>query len=74
MKVELQINHYDFRLMIDGLPHVYILREQFVGYQSWSDGENMYVIEFYTKTNSIRTEQDKKEKWVAMLTELNSKL
>ena len=74
MKVEIQINHYDLRLMIDELPCVYILRKEFVGFQSWKDDESMYVIEFYTKRNKITTEWNKKEKWDQILKEINDKL
>ncbi len=74
MKVEIQINHYDFRLMVDDLPCVYILRKEFCGFQSWNDDESMYVIEFYTTKNKIKTEWDKKEKWEQVLKALNDKL
>lgn len=33
MTVEVQINHYDIRVLIDGLPQVYILRSEFVGFE-----------------------------------------
>lgn len=74
MKVELLINHYDIRILIEGLPHVYISRNEFVGFTSWNDDDSMYVIEYVTKYNKIRTEYDTKEKWLAVLTELNNKL
>lgn len=71
MKVEVQINHYDIRILIDGLPHLYILRKEFVGYQSWADDDGMFVIEYCTTKNKIRTEQDTKGKWMQILVELN---
>jgi hypothetical protein len=71
MKVELLIDHYTIKLMIDELIHVYLLRDEFVGFQSWADKKDQYSIEFYTKTNSILTEQDNKDKWLAILRELN---
>jgi len=71
MKVVIKINHYTIKILIDDLIHVFMWREEFVGFQSWSDGNGKYAIEFYTKTNSFKTEQDTKEKWVAMLKELN---
>jgi len=64
MTVEVQINHYDIRILIDGLPHLYIARKEFVGFQGWADDETMFVIEYYTTKNKIRTEQDTKEKWM----------
>jgi len=60
--------------MIDGLPHIYVLRKEFIGFQSWADDETMFVIEYYTKTNKIRTEFDKKEKWEDVLKALNGRL
>ena len=74
MKVEVQINHYDIRVLIGGLPHLYILRKEFVGLQSWNDDESMFVIEFYTTHNKIRAEYDTKEKWLSVLKAINSKL
>lgn len=74
MKLEIEINHYDIRVMIEGLPCVYILRKEFVGFQSWNDDESMFVVEFYTKTNKITTEWDTREKWEQVLKELNNKL
>jgi hypothetical protein len=74
MNVELKIDHYTIKLLIDGYIHVFIRREQFVGFSSWSDGNNKYAIEYYTITNSILTEQDTKDKWLSILNELNNKL
>lgn len=74
MKVELLIDHYTIRLMINDLPHVYIQRDEFIGFQSWADKKDQYSIEFYTKTNSILTQQDNKDKWLLILSELNNKL
>jgi len=74
MKISVELNHYDLRVLIDGLPHLYILREEFIGYQSWSDDDAMNVIEYYTKTNKIRTEFDTKEKWKQVLVALSETL
>lgn len=74
MKVELKIDHYAFKLYIDGYIHVFIRRDEFVGFQSWADRDKKYSIEFYTTSNSILTEQDDKQKWLDILTELNNKL
>lgn len=74
MDVQIKINHYDLRIMINGLPCVYILRKEFCGFQSWNDDESMFVIEFYTKKNKIRTEWDTREKWETVLKALNNKL
>lgn len=74
MKVELKINHYTIKLFIDGYIHFFIWRKEFIAFQSWSDGNGKYAIEFHSKTTSIKLEQDTKEKWLAILEELNNKL
>lgn len=74
MNVELKINHYTIKLFFDGLVWMHLQRADFVGYHSWSDGNGAYSIEFITKTNSFVIEQDNKEKWVAILNELNKRL
>ncbi|HRP30467.1 MAG TPA: hypothetical protein PKV73_01180 [Agriterribacter sp.] len=74
MNVELKINFYTIKLFIDGYIHLFIWRKDFVGFQSWSDGNDKCTIEFYTKTNKITLEQDTKEKWLTILKELNNKL
>lgn len=71
MKVEIKIDYYNIKIYIDGLVHLCLKRNQYVGYQSWSDGNGAYKIEFYTKTNSITIEQDSKEKWVQILKALD---
>ncbi len=71
MNVSVELGHYTIKVLIDGLPHICIDRSQYVGYQSWSDDGAMNVIEYYTKTNKIRSEFDNKEKWVKVLTKLN---
>lgn len=74
MTPTVEINHYDLRIMIGGLPCVYILRKEFVGFHAWEDDQSMLVIEFTTKTNKIRTEWDTKEKWTSILKALNEAL
>ncbi len=74
MKVELKINHYSIKLYIDGFVHVHIWREEFIGYTSWSDGNGMYNIEFITKTNSILSQMDTKDKWIEILKVLDEGL
>jgi CRISPR/Cas system Type II protein with McrA/HNH and RuvC-like nuclease domain len=74
MKIEVQLNHYDLRVLIDSLPHVYILRKDFVGYQGWADDNTMFIVEYYTTHNKIRTEFDSKQKWEEILKALNEKL
>lgn len=74
MKIEIQLNHYDLRVLIDELLHIYILRDEFIGFQTWADDESMFVIEYYTKTNKITTQWNNKEKWEQLVKSLNEKL
>ena len=71
MKIEVQLNHYDIKVMINGLPHIVIDRKEYVGFQSYTDDDQMCVIEFYTKTNKIKAEYDNRRKWLQILKELN---
>ncbi len=74
MKVEVKLKHYDYRILIGGLPCVYIPRKKFRGFQSWADDEGFFVIEFYSGKRKITTEWDTKEKWISVLKELHKKL
>lgn len=74
MNVEVQIEHYYFKVLINGYCHVCIDRSEFIGYQSWMDADTMCVIEYYTKTNKITTQQDSIEKWKELLKALNDNL
>ena len=74
MKVSVELTHYTIKVLIDDLPHICIDRNEYIGYQSWSDDEAMSVIEYYTKTNKIRTEFDTKGKWKQVLVALNEEL
>lgn len=74
MNVSVEIGHYYFKVLIDGLIHVCIDQKEFVGISSWTDCETMSVIEYITRTNCIRTEFDNIEKWKIVLQELNNNL
>lgn len=74
MKVQVIIGHYYFKVMVGELLHVCIDRKEFVGINSWYDCDTMCVIEYVTKTNTIRTEYDNIEKWKSVLKELNENL
>lgn len=74
MNVNVEIGHYYFKVLIGGLVHVCIDRKEFVGFASYYNCDTMCVIEYITKTNTIKTEQDSKEKWIAILKALNQAL
>jgi hypothetical protein len=74
MNIEIKINFYTIKILFNEIVWVHIQREEFVGYHSWSDGNNKHSIEFITKTNSFIIEQDTKEKWIEILKALNQYL
>lgn len=74
MKIEIIKDHYYFKIMIDGLPHVVINKKQYAGFHSWMDSETQCCIEFVTKTNKIKVEYDSKQKWMDVLKALNDNL
>jgi len=74
MKVEVQVGHYYFKVMIDELLHVCLQRDEFIGIHSYYDCETLCVIEYITKTNKLRTEFDSVEKWKQILKALNDNL
>lgn len=72
MSITVQLNHYDLRILINGVIHLYLLREEFIGFTSWADDDKMYVIAFHTKTNTITTQYDEKAKWLKILNGLSN--
>jgi len=74
VKVEIQTGHYYFKVLIDDLPHVVIDRKEFVGFTAYTDCESLSVIEFITKTITIKCEYDSVDKWKQILNTLNDNL
>lgn len=59
------------RIYINGLLHLDILMESYLGLQSWLEGTNNYIyfIEFYLKgEDAIICEYDDKDIWKEILT------
>lgn len=71
MKVEIKDDFYYIRILIEDIPHIVIVKSEFVGFNSWNDDDFSYSIEFITKTNSFVVEYDSKDKWLMVLQELN---
>jgi hypothetical protein len=74
MKVEVQLNHYDIKVLIDGLVHVCIDRKKYVGYHSYFENGSKLVIEYHYKGGFILTEFDTVTKWKQILKALNEKI
>jgi hypothetical protein len=63
------------RIFINNTLHVYILKENLLAINSFNNAENDYSIQINFKSNNtIFLQYDNKQKWVAVLKELNSKL
>lgn len=61
------------KILVNGLPHVCVKRQELIGVQSWyTDG--LFCIEYTTTTREILSEYDQKYKWVAILREVNKVL
>ncbi len=74
MKVAVELSHYDIKVRIDGLVHVYIDRRKFIGYHSYFENGTRLVIEYHYKGGHILTEFDTFQKWSSVLKELDKKL
>ena len=70
MKIEVTLKGDVFKIQIDNLPHLYIC-EPILSFQSWSNQDKFYLIEYKTKNQTIKTEYDSLEKWTQILKQLN---
>jgi hypothetical protein len=58
----------DLRIYIDGILHVHLLSDKYVGLQSWIDGGAKYCIELtVSEGKNIKMEYENKQTWVAIL-------
>jgi len=65
----------DLRIYIDGLLHVHLLSKNYVGMQSWIDGDKTYCIELtVSEGKNILMSYDSKELWVELLKLLDKNL
>ena len=74
MKITSISNTDDIRVFINGTLHIYILKENLLAINSFNNAENDYAIKIHFKTNTILIQYDNKQKWIAVLGELNFKL
>lgn len=70
MNVKINLKGDVFTIHIDGLLHLYICHP-IISIQSWSEQNKFFKIEYQTKTQTILTEYDDKNKWIAILKELD---
>lgn len=69
MKATLSVKNNYIKIYINGIIHVCLKRDEFIGFQSYYRGYNsdLYVIEFYMKMQIIKVEYDLIDKWKAVL-------
>jgi len=70
MNVKIILKGDIFTIHIDDLPHLYIC-EPILSFQSWSEQDKFFNIEYKTKNQTILTEYDDKNKWITILKELD---
>lgn len=75
MKYEFIRQYPWIRIEINGFPHLQFKEADFIGYQSWVMGNDLFCIEYYFKGNqTILCEYDLQEKWSNILEILKDKL
>ena len=73
MNIEIQYKGYEFKLLIDNLPHI-VIKDRIIGFQAFNSENRMFEIEFYTKDKNITVQYDTFDKWQKILKELNKVL
>jgi hypothetical protein len=69
--VTTEYTFYTMKVFINGILHLLIRPKDFVGLHAYQE-EQSFVIEVHTIHRMIMVEYDSREKWVAVLSELNS--
>lgn len=73
MDIKVVVNNNKIEVIIDDLTHLSIKQDSFIGYQSWiaynqsNEEFKEYCIEYYTKTNTILTRFNNKNRWTKIL-------
>jgi hypothetical protein len=58
----------DLRIYIDGILHVHLLSDRYVGMQAWIDGSRKYCIELtVSEGKNIKMEYENKQTWLDVL-------
>jgi hypothetical protein len=65
----------DLRIYIDGILHVHLLSDRYVGMQAWIERDGKYCIELtVSEGKNILMEYENKETWAAILKLLDENL
>jgi hypothetical protein len=71
MEIEVRPTFDRIAVLINGIPHLSLDREKLVGFQSWKENTR-YTIEWtFSEGAVIITEYDDKDKWSAILKEVD---
>lgn len=75
-EIKVEVTYYTVGIYINDLLHVRFNRKNYIGLQSWIDGDSQkkYSIEFHFTGHSFYTDYDNKEIWSEILKELDEKL
>ena len=71
MDVKVELKGDVFKIYINDLIHLYIC-EPVISFQSWSEQNKFYKIQYKTKNQTILTEYDCLLKWTTILKQLNT--
>jgi hypothetical protein len=71
MEVSHTIRNNTVKIYFNGILHLWFNREDVRGVWSWQYGENQFAIEIRLRKTSLTPEYDTKEKWTAVLAELD---
>jgi hypothetical protein len=71
MEVSHTIRNNTVKIFLNGILHLYFCRENLRGIESWQYGQDQFVIEIALKEAVLTLEYDTKEKWTAILSELD---
>lgn len=71
MDVKVELKGDVFKIYINDLIHLYIC-EPILSFQSWSEQNKFYKIQYKTKNQTILTEYDCLVKWTTILKQLNT--
>lgn len=73
MDVKVELKGDVFKIYINDLIHLYIC-EPIISFQSWSEQNKFYKIQYKTKNQTILTEYDCSFKWTTIIKQLNTTL
>jgi hypothetical protein len=71
MTASIKTDYDCIKIYLNNLIFLCIRIERLTGFQAWVAGGNKWMIEFYTTSGEILTEQDSEEKWILLLKELD---